>query len=99
MNCKIQNTRKSILDFLFIDLQGLCENMLRPFKAFRYVLKSVAIFSWQKINVFHLSFDLQLSSFHVRAWFAGIKADGVGEGGCYERTIRSAKFFGMAMKV
>lgn len=57
------------------------------------------VFSWQKINVFHLSFDLQLSSFHVRAWFAGIKADGVGEGGCYERTIRSAKFFGMAMKV
>lgn len=73
--------------------------MLRPFKAFRYVLKSVAIFSWQKINVFHLSFDLQLPSFHVRAWFAGIKADGVGEGGCDERTIRSAKFFGMAMKV
>ena len=35
-------------------------------------------FSWQKINVFHLSFDLQLPSFHVRAWFAGIKADWVG---------------------
>ena len=93
MNCKIQNTRKSILDFLFYRLTRTLREYATTIQGFSLCVEISGYFFLGRKSMYFMS------SFHVRAWFAGIKADGVGEGGCDERTIRSAKFFGMAMKV